>query len=69
MPPRPEPLSLLPSALVLRGICESGGIPPADVLERAGFTPAQVERYVGRCRAATAGTQTRPEAVSRGAAV
>jgi hypothetical protein len=42
----------LPSALVLGALCaEHAGDPPAEVLERAGFTRAQVDGYLRRCAA------------------
>jgi hypothetical protein len=51
MPLPRESLSLLPSALVLGGLCAGGdrAISP-EALERAGFTRSQVDRYLGRCR-------------------
>jgi hypothetical protein len=51
MPLPREPLSLLPSALVLGGLCADGDRAiSAEALERAGFTRSQVDRYLGRCR-------------------
>jgi hypothetical protein len=61
-----EPLSLLPSALVLRDLCAGHDI-SAEALERAGFSPGQLDRYLRRCRAGFA-REDAPGAAARGPA-